>query len=99
MIEAHRRSVVKTISWRFIATLITMGIVFLITRKEIIMLEVGILDMVAKMMFYYLHERVWGKIKWGKVTHPLEVLGVKKELSPEDLEKVKAQLKSLGYMD
>ncbi len=99
MIEAHRRSVVKTISWRFIATLITMGIVFLITRKEIIMLEVGILDMVAKLMFYYLHERVWGKIKWGKVTHPLEVLGVKKELTPEDLEKVRTQLKSLGYMD
>ena len=99
MVEAHRRSVVKAISWRFIATLITMAIVFLITRKEILMLEVGILDMVAKMMFYYLHERVWGKIKWGKVTHPLEALGVKRELSPEDLEKVKAQLKSLGYMD
>jgi uncharacterized membrane protein len=86
-------------SWRIVATLTTMGIVFVITRKFVLMLEVGLLDIIAKLIFYYLHERAWGKIKWGKVEHPLEVLAVKKQLAPEDLERVKGQLKDMGYID
>ena len=99
MIDSHRRSVVKAISWRAVATLTTMGIVLVLTRKLILMLEVGLLDIVAKLTFYYLHERVWGKIKWGKVTHPLEMLAVKKKLEPQDLDKVRDQLKGMGYID
>ena len=99
MVDSHRRSVVKAISWRIVATLTTMSVVFVLTRKIVLMLEVGLLDIVAKLAFYYLHERVWGKIRWGKVTHPLEVLAVRKQLAPEDLERVKEQLKIMGYLD
>ena len=99
MIDSHKRSVAKAISWRAAATLTTMGIVLLLTRKLVLMFEVGLLDIIAKLIFYYLHERVWGKIRWGKVQHPLEALAVKKKLAPEDMEKVRDQLKGMGYID
>jgi uncharacterized membrane protein len=99
MIDSHKRSVAKAISWRLGGTLATMLIVFIFTRKVTVTVGVGFFDLIAKMVIYYLHERVWEKIKWGKVKHPLEELAVKKELEPEDLEKVKQQLKNMGYID
>jgi adenylylsulfate kinase len=64
--ESHKRTFLKTISWRIIATLTTMVLVFIFTRKLSLMLGVGALDVILKMMFYYLHERAWNKIKYGR---------------------------------
>ncbi len=97
--EAHTRTIVKAISWRVIATLTTMTIVFLFTRRLILTLGVGLAEIIAKITFYYLHERVWDKISWGKSKHPLSTLAVKRELEPEDMEIIKNKLKELGYMD
>jgi uncharacterized membrane protein len=97
--EAHTRTIVKAISWRVIATLTTMIIVFLFTRRIILTLGVGLAEVTAKITFYYLHERVWDKISWGKSKHPLSNLAVKRELEPEDMEIIKNKLKELGYMD
>ncbi len=97
--EAHTRTIVKAVSWRAIATLTTMIIVFLFTRKIILTLGVGLAEVTAKITFYYLHERIWDKISWGKDKHPLSKLAVKRELEPEDMEIIKSKLKELGYMD
>lgn len=99
MEETHKRSVAKAVSYRLMATLTTATVVFVLTRKLTLAIGAGVLDMLAKMGFFYLHERFWAKIKWGKTTHPLESLPVTKELSPEDMEKVKEQLKGMGYID
>ncbi len=99
MVESHKRSVAKAISWRIAATLTTVIIVYIFTHKLVLAMEVGLVEVIAKMVVYYLHERVWNRLKWGKITHPLEKLAVKKELTNEDMEKVKAQLKEMGYID
>ncbi|MBN1940534.1 MAG: DUF2061 domain-containing protein [Candidatus Aminicenantes bacterium] len=99
MAESHKRSIAKAVSYRFMATLTTATVVFILTRKLSLAVGVGILDMFAKMGFFYLHERFWAKVKWGRTRHPLESLQVTKDLSPEDLEKVKTQLKSMGYIE
>ncbi len=99
MAETHKRSVAKAVSYRLMATLTTATVVFILTRKLTLAIGVGILDMLAKMGFFYIHERVWSKIKWGRTQHPLESLPVTKELAPEDLEKVKEQLRGMGYID
>jgi hypothetical protein len=54
---------------------------------------------IAKITFYYLHERMWHRISWGKKKHPLSSISIKKNLEPNDLEKVKKYLKNLGYID
>ena len=97
--EAHKRTVAKAISWRVIATLTTMTIVFLFTKKFILTLGIGGAEVLSKMIFYYLHERAWQIISWGKKKHPLAVLPVKRELEPEDMDIIKDKLKELGYID
>ena len=52
-----------------------------------------------RMIMYYYHERLWERVSWGKLKHPLAGLPVKGELTPEDLEIVGEKLKSLGYLD
>ncbi len=97
--EAHSRTIAKAISWRALATLTTMTIVFLFTKRIMLSLGVGLAEIIAKITFYYLHERVWNKVSWGKSKHPLSKLAVKRELEPEDMEIIKNKLKELGYMD
>ena len=97
--ETHTRTIAKAMSWRALATLTTMTIVFLFTRRIMLSLGVGLAEIIAKITFYYVHERVWDKISWGKSKHPLARLAVKRELEPEDMEIIKNKLKELGYMD
>ena len=97
--ETHARTIIKSVSWRVIATLTTMSIVFIFTKQPLIALEVGFFEVISKMLFYYLHERGWGKIAWGKKIHPLASIPIKKEVTPDDLDKIKRQLQDLGYMD
>ncbi|MBN1224101.1 MAG: DUF2061 domain-containing protein [Candidatus Aminicenantes bacterium] len=97
--EKHTRTVFKAISWRIIATLTTMAAVYLFTREPMISLGVGAVEVIAKVTFYYFHERIWNKISWGKDKHPLSVLPIKGEIRADDMEKIKAHLRELGYLD
>jgi len=63
--ETHLRSVSKGISWRILATITTVSIVFLITGKIDTALEIGVIEVVAKIVLYYVHERVWLLIPQG----------------------------------
>jgi uncharacterized membrane protein len=60
------RSIVKTFTWRFVATIITVFLVYLVTKEISLSIGVGILDLIYKLLFYYLHERTWNVVKWGK---------------------------------
>ena len=97
--ESHARTVIKAVSWRFIATFTTMTIVYIFTREWTLSLGVGLFEVLAKITFYYLHERAWQKIGWGKKRHPLEDIPVTRELLAEDRETIERQLRELGYLD
>jgi len=66
--ETKRRSLVKALSWRFIATFITMGIAYAITGKLDLALEIGLLDTTIKFAAYFGHERIWLRVRYGKLT-------------------------------
>jgi uncharacterized membrane protein len=97
--ETHTRTVIKAVSWRVIASLTTMTIIYVLTREWVLTVGAGVVEASSKMLFYYLHERAWGKIGWGKQTHPLENIPVTRELEPQDRDKIEQQLRDLGYMD
>jgi adenylylsulfate kinase len=63
--ETHKRTIAKTISWRIIATITTALLVFIFTGNFTMAVEVGALEAVLKLLFYYLHERGWSYIAWG----------------------------------
>jgi hypothetical protein len=52
-----------------------------------------------RVILYYFHERVWERISWGRVKHPLSIFPIKKELEPEDIILIQNQLRELGYLD
>lgn len=60
------RSIAKGASWRVVATLTTITLVFLFTGNLTVSLELGVIEVAAKLLFYYLHERVWERTGWGK---------------------------------
>ncbi|MBC8488937.1 MAG: DUF2061 domain-containing protein [Bacteroidetes bacterium] len=69
------RSLTKAITWRILASGATFLVAFVIfkrfTEKNLPeVLEgatfVTILEFVVKILIYYLHERLWTNIKWGK---------------------------------
>ncbi len=64
--ETHTRSVLKAISWRTLGTLDTFAISWFFTGKIEIAGSIAGLEIVTKIAWYYLHERVWAEISWGR---------------------------------
>jgi len=63
--EKRRRSIMKTITWRIMATSSTMFLVFILTRNLVISTSVGILELFIKILLYYVHERIWNRLDFG----------------------------------
>ena len=68
--DSHVRTIMKTLSWRFIATLITFSIAWIATGKLTVALEIGIADTLIKLGAYYFHERTWIRVRFGKLRSP-----------------------------
>ena len=62
------RSMVKAISWRIMATSATIILVFIFTGELILAAGVGLLEVISKIMLYFIHERLWNLVKWGVET-------------------------------
>ena len=68
MLESRKRHIAKTFSWRFVGTLDTMLLSWLITGNPLTGLKIGMAEVVTKMLLYYLHERVWYKFDYGLIS-------------------------------
>ena len=64
--DSHLRSVIKGITWRITGTVDTMVISYFVTGNPMTALKIGGVEIFTKLALYYLHERVWQKIKWGQ---------------------------------
>ena len=64
--ETNTRSIVKGVSWRIIATSTTIIIVYVFFGRLDLAIAAGLIETVIKVALYWLHERVWFKIHWGK---------------------------------
>ena len=63
LIEQKRRSFVKTATWRVIAFVDTTFLVWLFIGDIATAFSIGFLEILTKMFLYYLHERIWNKIR------------------------------------
>jgi len=64
--ENRVRSIVKAISWRIVATFTTILLVFLFTGNLIISVGVGSMELLLKIVIYYIHERIWNMSNFGR---------------------------------
>lgn len=74
----NKRHILKTISWRILATLITILVSLIISGDINIALNIGLFEVIIKMIVYYGHERFWfNKIRFKKKKqtniHPKEI--------------------------
>jgi len=67
MQESNIRSIIKTLSWRILGSAITMIYILMLTGSIKIGAITGIIDIVLKSLVYFIHERVWLRIKLGYV--------------------------------
>ena len=65
-IESRKRSLIKSISWRIIATAITMLVSFLWLGEWATAIALAITANVIKGLLYYIHERVWNRTDFGR---------------------------------
>lgn len=59
------RHILKTFTWRFVGTLDTVILSWFLTGSAEVGMKIGGLELITKMILYYLHERIWYKSKFG----------------------------------
>jgi uncharacterized membrane protein len=64
--DAHLRSLAKGASWRAVGTLDTFIISYFITGKAFSAASIASIETFTKIALFYLHERLWGVIPWGR---------------------------------
>jgi uncharacterized membrane protein len=64
--EAHRRSLLKAVSWRTMASLDTFVVSFVVTGRIGLAGSIAGAELVTKIALYYLHERIWAAVPWGR---------------------------------
>ncbi|MGB5188947.1 DUF2061 domain-containing protein [Robiginitalea sp.] len=65
LVESQKRHILKTLSWRAIGTLDTIILSWIITGNPLTGLKIGSVEVITKMILYYLHERTWYNINYG----------------------------------
>jgi uncharacterized membrane protein len=65
-VDKHTRSVAKAISWRATGTIDTFVISFVLSGSVKLAGGIASVEVITKMVLYYLHERVWSHIRWGR---------------------------------
>jgi len=64
--ESNSRSIAKAVSYRVLGSLSTGMIFFVLTGRFTLSVGAGAADFVVKIVLYFLHERVWNYINFGR---------------------------------
>ena len=61
----NKRHIIKTFSWRTLATVDTFILAWIISGNPLIGLKIGISEVFTKMFLYFGHEKLWYRINFG----------------------------------
>jgi uncharacterized membrane protein len=70
MTETRRRTLVKSVSYRIVGGLITVAVAYAATGTLRAAAAIGLIDTVVKVGAFYLHERLWLRIDYGRTKAP-----------------------------
>ena len=60
------RSLIKTITWRILASLDTFLIAWFVSGSISVGGWIATIEVITKIILYYFHERAWYRVKWGQ---------------------------------
>ncbi len=72
--EGHLRSVVKAASWRITGTVDTFILSLFFTGSVKLAGSIAVTEIATKLVLFYLHERAWNRVSWGRSAKPNRVL-------------------------
>jgi uncharacterized membrane protein len=64
--DSHARSIAKAVSWRITGSIDTFILALLITGSGAWAGTIAGTEMITKIVIYYLHERAWSWVRWGR---------------------------------
>ncbi len=76
-----KRHLVKTVSWRVVGTIDTVLLGWFITGEAGMGARIGGMELITKMVLYFIHERTWQKVTFGIPSRSQKAEIVKKEHS------------------
>ncbi len=71
--NSHKTHLIKTITWRCLGTCDTIVLSWLISGSWQLGLQLGGIEIITKMVLYYMHERIWFRIKWKTAQQSAEI--------------------------
>jgi uncharacterized membrane protein len=57
------RAVWKTLTWRLVGSTSTFLISYLVTGQMFIATSIAVAQMIANTILYYIHERIWDRVR------------------------------------
>jgi uncharacterized membrane protein len=63
---SKKRSLAKSLTWRIVAIVSTFVVGYFMTGSLSFAASLTLVSNLINFLLYYLHERVWLKVKWGK---------------------------------
>lgn len=64
--ETRGRSITKSMTFRALVICSDLVLVYLLTHRIFDTVAITVATNVASTVFYFLHERLWNNIAWGK---------------------------------
>jgi uncharacterized membrane protein len=68
--DSRTRSIAKAVSYRLVGSSCTGMIAYILTGRGALFFEAGALDVVLKIGAYFVHERLWERINYGRPKPP-----------------------------
>lgn len=96
--DTRKRSWVKSVVWRAVGVVILGGISYAVTRNLGAMTVITVLFHGVRLVLYYWHERLWERVSWGRIRHPLEHFCMKENLTAGDVAEIRRILEERGYV-
>ena len=66
MTDSNGRSLAKTLTWRITGSASTFTIAYMVTGSFGISSLVAVIQMCVNTVLYWLHERAWARVLWGR---------------------------------
>jgi uncharacterized membrane protein len=77
--DTLQRSLTKTVVWRIIATVITLVVTYLFTGELKQATSITLVIAMVLMVGYYINERVWDSVEWGRKQQALATQNAKSQ--------------------
>lgn len=65
--ESRSRTIVKTVLWTLLGFLVMTGVGILLTGSVTLGGTMAVINSLLGFLTYFLYERVWARIRWGRL--------------------------------